>query len=59
MRISLPNGKEQLMEQTSKTTSRYNFGRVAIEIPEEAQKILSTGGPTGTSARNGVPDHSR
>jgi hypothetical protein len=43
MTIALPNGKQQLIEQTSKATSRYSFEKVAIEIPAEAQKVLSLG----------------
>jgi len=43
MTIVLPNGKEQLIEQSSKATSRYSFEKVKIEIPEEAQKFLSPG----------------
>jgi hypothetical protein len=41
MTIALPNGKRQLIEQTSKATSVYSYEKVAVEIPEEAQRILS------------------
>jgi hypothetical protein len=43
LKIALPGGKEQLIEQSSKATSRYSFEKVTIEIPEEAQKVLSPG----------------
>jgi hypothetical protein len=46
MTIVLPNGNRQLIEQTNKATSRYSYEKVAIEIPEEAQRILLTGAPT-------------
>jgi len=49
--IVLPDGKEQMIEQTSKATSRYNFEKVAIEIPEEAQKLLSSGNDPGQKPR--------
>jgi hypothetical protein len=43
LKIALPGGKEQVIEQSSKGTSRYSFETVTIEIPEEAQKVLSPG----------------
>jgi hypothetical protein len=43
LKIALPGGKEQLIEQSSKATSRYSFEKATIEIPEEAQKVLSPG----------------
>jgi hypothetical protein len=43
MTIVLPDGRKQLVEQTSKATSMYNFEDVKIEIPEEAQKVLGPG----------------
>jgi hypothetical protein len=41
MTIVLPNGQRQLIEQSSKAASRYSYEKVAIEIPEAAQRILS------------------
>jgi len=41
MAMVLPNGQQQLIEQTSKTTSRYDYDDVSIEIPVEARRILS------------------
>lgn len=41
MSISLPEGRQQLMEQSSKTTSKYCYDDVRIEIPEEARRILT------------------
>ena len=40
--VALPGGKQQLIEQSSKATSRYSYDKVAIEIPEGAAKILSS-----------------
>jgi hypothetical protein len=39
--LPLPGGKEQQVEQSIKATSRYSYGKVAIEIPEEARKVLA------------------
>jgi hypothetical protein len=41
--LSLPDGKEQQVEQSMRATSRYSYEKVAIEIPEEARKVLSLG----------------
>ena len=35
------NGVQRLTEQSRKTTSRYSYDKVEVEIPEDAQKILS------------------
>jgi hypothetical protein len=40
--IDLPDGKQQLIEQSTKATSKYSYDKVMIEIPEDAQKILSS-----------------
>lgn len=40
MTISLPNGRRQLVEQSSKTTSKYHYESVTIDIPADAQKLL-------------------
>ena len=34
--VALPGGKQQLIEQSSKATSRYRYDKVTIEIPEAA-----------------------
>jgi hypothetical protein len=39
--IVLPNGNSQLMETSSKATSKYNYEKFSIEIPPDAQKLLS------------------
>jgi hypothetical protein len=41
--MPLPDGTRQVIEQSSRSISQYNYGAVTIEIPEEAQKILSSG----------------
>jgi hypothetical protein len=41
--MPLPDGTQQVIEQSSRSISRYNYGAVTIEIPEEAQKLLSPG----------------
>ncbi len=41
MTIVLPDGKQQLIENSSKVTSKYSYDKVMIEVPEDAQKILS------------------
>ena len=43
MTIALPDGNQQLIEQSSKATSRYSFEQVPIEIPEAARQVLSPG----------------
>ena len=37
----LPDGNSQLMETSSKATSKYSYEKFNIEIPEDARKILS------------------
>ncbi len=39
--IALPDGTQQLIEQSSRATSRYDYNQVTIEVPADAQKILS------------------
>ncbi|HWI59591.1 MAG TPA: hypothetical protein VNZ22_20350, partial [Bacillota bacterium] len=39
--VALAEGTKQVVENVSKTTSQYSFDPVSIEIPAEAQKILS------------------
>jgi hypothetical protein len=34
-------GVQRLIEQSTKATSRYRYDKAAIEIPEDAQKILT------------------
>jgi hypothetical protein len=40
MTMPLPNGQTALVEQSSQVTSVYSYGKVTIEIPEEARAIL-------------------
>ena len=37
----LPDGNRQLIESSSKVTSRYSYDKVIIEVPEDARKVLS------------------
>ena len=39
-------GVQRLTEQSTKVTSRYRYDQVTIEIPEGAEKILSSQNPT-------------
>jgi hypothetical protein len=43
MTFPLPGGKQQLIESSTKGTSRYSYEKVTIEIPEGAQKVLASG----------------
>jgi hypothetical protein len=43
MTMVLPDGKQQLIESSSKAISKYGFEKVTIDVPEEARKILSPG----------------
>jgi hypothetical protein len=38
-------GVQRVTEQSTKATSRYRYDKVTIEIPEDAQKILSDNNP--------------
>jgi len=40
--FALPDGNSQMMETSSKATSKYNYEKFNIEIPEDAQKLLSS-----------------
>jgi hypothetical protein len=37
----MPDGNAQMMETSSKATSKYSYEKFSIEIPEDAQKLLS------------------
>jgi hypothetical protein len=39
--FALPDGNSQLMETSSKATSKYSYEKFSIEIPEDAQNLLS------------------
>jgi hypothetical protein len=43
MTIALPDGNAQLMETSSKATSKYNYEKFSIDVPPDAQKLLSKG----------------
>jgi len=43
MTLALPDGKQQLIESSTRGTSRYSYEKVTIEIPEGAQKVLASG----------------
>jgi hypothetical protein len=40
--FALPDGNKQLIETSSKATSRYGYEKVEMDIPEDARKLLST-----------------
>ena len=40
--INFPDGSQQLIESSLKTTSEYGYNKVIIEIPEDARKVLSS-----------------
>ena len=40
--LPLPDGTQQPVQQTGKSTSVYTYGDVKIEVPEEAQKLLNS-----------------
>jgi hypothetical protein len=35
------DGNKQTIETSSKATSKYSYGKLAIEIPRDAQRLLS------------------
>jgi hypothetical protein len=39
--FALPDGNSQLMETSSKATSKYSYEKFSIDIPQDAQKLLS------------------
>lgn len=41
--MPLPDGTQQVIEQSSRSISRYDYDGVKIQIPEEAQKLLAPG----------------
>ena len=43
MTLTLPEGKPQMIESSTRVTSKYSYEKVTIEIPEEAQKVLASG----------------
>jgi hypothetical protein len=43
MTVPFPDGKQQLIESSTRGTSRYSYEKVTIEIPEGAQKVLASG----------------
>lgn len=43
MTVPLPDGKQQLIESSTKGTTRFSYDKIAIDIPEEAQKVLASG----------------
>jgi hypothetical protein len=42
--LTFPDGRERLIESSTRTTTRYSYEKVTIDIPEEAQKVLASGG---------------
>ena len=43
MTVPLPDGKQQLIESSTRGTSRYSYEKITIEVPEGAQKVLASG----------------
>jgi hypothetical protein len=41
MTIVLPDGTSQLIETSTKATSKYNYEKFSIDVPPDAQKLLS------------------